>query len=206
MKINVEQITSIIEKILIELNIRNYKIYKYYDEDHSYVTIDESNGDKYINVDYGEILIVDKKYLFGRFVSPDYINVKQINNENELVGKLQKIIKKRFASYIFDEEFCKIKHDVNHVSNLVIKFLNKLNINNFMLQKNEKTHRIIINNNKNQYIEINNNIVRVNGKNFFGFIKHAIIHIDNIYSEVFFEIKFEEYVKKCYHVPSTYLR
>jgi hypothetical protein len=96
---DVEKITRMVEKILIDLNINGFEIHKP-SENHSYVVIDKLRNDKVITIDNKEIFIQYNAYLFGRYYTPDYINAEHIKNENELENELCKIIKTRFANYM----------------------------------------------------------------------------------------------------------
>jgi hypothetical protein len=99
------QVTSLIEKTLIELNIMRFATY-HCDDNYSYVVIDESRKDKYINIDHEEIEITYNKSKYLPIYSRQTIYLPNIANETELTAKLRDIISLKFADYIMENSSC----------------------------------------------------------------------------------------------------
>jgi hypothetical protein len=194
MKIDVKQITFIVEKAITELNIKKNKTYKY-DEHYSCIKIDENREDMYIDINSKEIIITYKKGVFEIFTS-EMLFLECIATERELVVELKKIITMCFVDYIIDENFCQFKHDIEFITDLIIRYLNKFKVNNIVTSKNKISNCIIINNKQNQFVEINNNSIVIHKKCFMGFSKHNVICINEINNEIILEKRTQQYIAK----------
>lgn len=190
MKIDIEQTTYLLKNFLTKFNVDEFKIDKY--KEYTYIIINETVP-KRIEIYDDTICVVYGKNIFG---NEKYDLIDWLADESELIPEILILINERFKEYCIDENFCKIKHDNNFIVSLIIKILNKFNINITVSKVNNKLICLTINNNKNQYIKIINNLVIIVGdKNIFCFPKRTVIHMKKINNEVFFEIVLKNIIK-----------